>query len=175
MPKGYWIPHIDVKNTEGYKAYTDATPEAHRKYSGRALVRGGTFELLEGKVRSRNVLREFPSYEAALACYRSPEYQGAKPLRLSNAEADFVIVEGGTGVEPGFATSIAFIAFNRSLPADFSFAASSGGNGSPDHRRSSLTSSLKNRDGSHSIVSPARLRLRQNERCRLRSPRVMPT
>ena len=21
MPKGYWIPHIDVSNPEGYKAY----------------------------------------------------------------------------------------------------------------------------------------------------------
>jgi uncharacterized protein (DUF1330 family) len=100
MPKGYWIPHIDVNNMQGYKAYTDATPDAHRKYSGRALVRGGAFELVEGKARSRNVLREFPSYEAALACYRSPEYQRAKPLRLSHAVADFVIVEGYDGPQP---------------------------------------------------------------------------
>ena len=42
MPKGYWIPHIDVSDPEGYKAYVAATPAAHEKYGGRALVRGGT-------------------------------------------------------------------------------------------------------------------------------------
>ena len=42
MAKGYWIPHIDVSNPEGYKAYMAATPAAHDKYGGRALVRGKT-------------------------------------------------------------------------------------------------------------------------------------
>jgi uncharacterized protein (DUF1330 family) len=100
MAKGYWIPHIDVQNMEGYKAYMAATPEAHRKYTGRALVRGGSYEVVEGKARSRNVLREFNSYEDALACYRSPEYQRAKPLRLPHADCDFVIVEGYDGPQP---------------------------------------------------------------------------
>jgi uncharacterized protein (DUF1330 family) len=100
MPKGYWIPHIDVSNPEGYKAYMAATPAAHEKYGGRALVRGGTQEVVEGKGRSRNVLREFPDYATALACYRSAEYQRAKPLRLAHSTCDFVIVEGYDGVQP---------------------------------------------------------------------------
>jgi uncharacterized protein (DUF1330 family) len=100
MAKGYWIPHIDVHDPEGYKAYMAATPEAHRKYGGRALVRGGMWEAVEGKSRSRHVLREFPDYATALACYRSGEYQRAKPLRLSHAAADFLIVEGYDGVQP---------------------------------------------------------------------------
>ncbi|HEY6996125.1 MAG TPA: DUF1330 domain-containing protein, partial [Xanthobacteraceae bacterium] len=41
MAKGYWIPHLDVSDPEGYKAYMAATPEAHRKYRGHVLVRGG--------------------------------------------------------------------------------------------------------------------------------------
>ena len=94
MPKGYWIPHIDVDDPEGYKAYMAATPDVHRKYGGRALVRGGTFELMEGRARSRHVVREFPDYTAALACYRSPEYQRAKPLRLPHSAIDFLIIEG---------------------------------------------------------------------------------
>src|SRR5947209_5746208 len=85
MPKGYWIPHIDVSDPEGYKAYVAATPAAHEKYGGRALVRGGTQEVVEGKARSRNVLREFADYATALACYRSPEYQRARPLRLAHS------------------------------------------------------------------------------------------
>ena len=100
MAKGYWIPQIDVSNPEGYKAYMAATPPAHQKYNGVALVRGGQMEVAEGRARARNVLREFPDYATALACYRSPEYQGAKPMRLAHATSDFVIVEGYDGEQP---------------------------------------------------------------------------
>src|SRR5580692_7155820 len=100
MPKGYWIPQIDVSDAEGYKQYTAATPPAHRRYNGVALVRGGKLEVLEGRMRARCVLREFPDYAAALACYRSPEYQGAKPLRLAHSTADFIIAVGYDGVQP---------------------------------------------------------------------------
>jgi uncharacterized protein (DUF1330 family) len=100
MPKGYWIPHIDVSDPEGYKAYMAATPPAHEKYGGTALVRGGKCEVVEGRMRSRNVLREFPDYAAALACYRSPEYQNARVLRLPHSQCDFLIVEGYDGPQP---------------------------------------------------------------------------
>jgi uncharacterized protein (DUF1330 family) len=100
MPKGYWIPHIDVRDAEGYKAYMAATPPAHEAYNGVALVRGGRMEVVEGRARARVVLREFPDYAAALACYRSPEYQSARPLRLATSTGDFVIVEGYDGPQP---------------------------------------------------------------------------
>ncbi|HTV36550.1 MAG TPA: DUF1330 domain-containing protein [Xanthobacteraceae bacterium] len=100
MPKGYWIPHIDVSNPEGYKAYMAATPPAHEKYAGTALVRGGQCEVVEGGARARNVLREFPDYATALACYRSPEYQGARVFRLQHAQCDFIIAEGYEGPQP---------------------------------------------------------------------------
>jgi uncharacterized protein (DUF1330 family) len=100
MPKGYWVPHLDVHDPEGYKAYMAATPEAHRKFASRALVRGGRFEAVEGGARARHVLREFPDYATALACYRSPEYQRARPLRLPHSACDFVIVEGYDGAQP---------------------------------------------------------------------------
>jgi uncharacterized protein (DUF1330 family) len=54
-------------------------------------------EIVEGHQRSRNVLREFPDYAAALACYRSPDYQAAKSLRDGNADFDLVVVEGYGG------------------------------------------------------------------------------
>jgi uncharacterized protein (DUF1330 family) len=100
MAKGYWIPHLDVSDPEGYKAYMAATPEAHRKYHGHVLVRGGACEVVEGRGRARNVVREFPDYATALACYRSREYQRAKPLRLAHSTCDFVIIEGYDGVQP---------------------------------------------------------------------------
>jgi uncharacterized protein (DUF1330 family) len=94
MPKGYWLPQIDVSNMDGYKSYMAATPPAHEKYRGVALVRGGKSEVVEGRIRSRAVIREFPDYATALACYRSDEYQRARPLRLPHSQCDFVIAEG---------------------------------------------------------------------------------
>ena len=100
MLKGYWLPQIDVSNPEGYKAYMAATPPAHEKYHGVALVRGGRSEAVEGNTRARCVIREFPDYQTALACYRSDEYQCARPLRLAHSACDFLIVEGYDGVQP---------------------------------------------------------------------------
>jgi uncharacterized protein (DUF1330 family) len=64
------------------------------------LVRGGQNELVEGRGRDRNVVLEFPSYEVALACYRSPEYQPVKALREAASEADILIIEGYDGPQP---------------------------------------------------------------------------
>jgi len=36
------------------------------------------------------VIREFPDYATALACYRSDEYQRARPLRLAHSACDFM-------------------------------------------------------------------------------------
>ena len=105
MPKGYWLPQIDVSDMEGYKAYMAATPPAHEKYKGVALVRGGRSEMVEGRARSRCVIREFPDYATALACYRSDEYQRARTLRLPHSQCDFVIAEGCDDPQPAAAAT----------------------------------------------------------------------
>jgi uncharacterized protein (DUF1330 family) len=66
-------------------------------FGGRYLVRGGTREVPEGKARERIVVVEFPSFEAALACYRSGEYQAAKKLREGKGVLDMAVVEGYGG------------------------------------------------------------------------------
>jgi uncharacterized protein (DUF1330 family) len=73
MPKAYWIGRVDVHNEEGYKPYAAANPAIFRKYGGRFVVRAGKFECLEGGSLSRNVVIEFPDYQSAVACNRSPE------------------------------------------------------------------------------------------------------
>jgi len=95
--KGYWIAHADVTDPEGYKAYQAANGGPIGQFGGRFLVRGGRHEVIEGKQRSRTAVLEFPSYEAALACYRSPGYQAAKALRLGKAEIDLIVIEGVEG------------------------------------------------------------------------------
>ena len=64
------------------------------KFNGRFLVRGGRHEVVEGHQRARTVVIEFPSYDAALACYRSADYQAAVALRKGKAECDLVVIEG---------------------------------------------------------------------------------
>jgi uncharacterized protein (DUF1330 family) len=100
MAKGYWIARVDVSDPEGYKAYVAANAEPLRKYGAKFLVRGGAFEAKEGVSRSRNVVLEFPSYAAALACYDSPEYQRAVALRTPCSTADIVVIEGYDGPQP---------------------------------------------------------------------------
>jgi uncharacterized protein (DUF1330 family) len=100
MAKGYWIANVDVRNADGYKNYTAMLADIFRKYSGRYVTRGGKAETVEGKGRSRIVVIEFPSYEAAMTCYHSPEYAKALPVRQANADADLVVVEGYDGAQP---------------------------------------------------------------------------
>lgn len=97
MAKAYWIAHVDVRDPEGYKDYVAAARLAFEKHGAKFLARGGAWEAMEGRGRGRNVVIEFPSFEAAKNCYNSPEYQAAKAIRQHYAEAEMVIVEGHDG------------------------------------------------------------------------------
>lgn len=101
MPKGYWIVHVDIADLERYKAYMAANAAPFAEYGARFLARGGRFENPEGAGRSRHTVIEFPSYESALACWRSPGYQDALKLRQPVSTLDLVIVEGYEGPQPG--------------------------------------------------------------------------
>ena len=94
MAKGYWIAHVTVSDPDQYKQYADTAPEAFKKYNGRILAGAGQHTQLEGNGKARNVVIEFDSYQAAVDCYNSDEYQAARAKRLGAGEADIVIVEG---------------------------------------------------------------------------------
>ena len=100
MAKGYWIARVDVTNDDGYKLYAAANPGIFKKFGGRFVMRAGKFEAMEGSSRSRNIVIEFPDYATALACYRSPEYQGNIKRRLGNADVDLIVIEGYDGPQP---------------------------------------------------------------------------
>ena len=100
MPKGYWIVRVDITDQEKYKAYIAANAGPFKKYGARFLVRAGRFESPEGTSRMRNAVIEFPTYEAAVECWHSPEYQQALKLRQPVSTADLVIIEGYEGPQP---------------------------------------------------------------------------
>ena len=94
MKKGYWIVHVDVTDPENYPKYLAADAIAFEKYEAVFLVRGGEMTGPEGTVRKRHVVIEFESYQTALDCYNSPEYQAAARLRQQFSDSDIVIAEG---------------------------------------------------------------------------------
>ena len=101
MPAGYWVAHVDVHDTESYKDYVASNGAAFAKFGGRFLVRGGPFENPVGASRSRNIVLQFPSYQAALDCWQSEEYQSARAKQKGGAEMDLIIIEGYDGAQPG--------------------------------------------------------------------------
>jgi len=94
MPKAYWIARVDVKDAEAYKAYVAGAADAFKAHGARFLARGGRFTAAEGTARARNVVIEFPTFEAAVDCYNSAEYQAACAHRVGFSEGEIVIVEG---------------------------------------------------------------------------------
>lgn len=97
MAKGYWIAHVDVRDPERYKDYVATAKPAFERFGAKFLARGGNHEVMEGNGRARNVVIEFPSKQAAIDCYNSAEYQAAKAIRVTVADADMVIVDGYEG------------------------------------------------------------------------------
>ncbi len=100
MAKGYWIARVDVADPEAYKAYVAANARPFKAHGARFVVRAGRFENPEGSSRTRNVVIEFPSYQAALDCWNSPDYQAAIKLRALVSTIDLVIIEGYDGPQP---------------------------------------------------------------------------
>lgn len=93
--KAYWIAHVDVTDPQQYSEYTQRAPEAFKLFGGKFMARGGRSQAIEGReTPQRTVVIEFESYEQALACYNSPQYQEAMSHRQGVAKAEIVIVEG---------------------------------------------------------------------------------
>ena len=93
MPTALWIAHVEVSDAEAYGKYAVAAGPAIAAHGGVFLARGGRYVQLEGRDRARNVVARFPSVEAAVACYNSPEYQAALAHAKGASERDLVVVE----------------------------------------------------------------------------------
>lgn len=93
MPTALWIAHVTVTDAEAYGRYAQGAGPAIAAHGGTFLARGGRHVQLEGNDRARNVVARFPSVEAAVACYNSPEYQAALAHAKGASVRDLVVVE----------------------------------------------------------------------------------
>lgn len=93
--QGYWIAHVHVTDPDSYAKYVEGSKAAFQKYGAEFLARGGAYTELEGADdRERHVVIRFASYQTALDCYHSPEYQSARAHRENAGKATLTIVEG---------------------------------------------------------------------------------
>lgn len=103
MPKGYWIAHVaanddDAFASDAYKAYVGGAAPMFKEHGGTFLARGGEFQQMEGNdIGTRHVVIEFPSLDAAKACYNSDTYQTAMKHRTGVSAAHIILMEGFDG------------------------------------------------------------------------------
>ena len=90
----YWIARSTVKDQKAYTEYAKTVGPIVKSFGGRFLARGGTYMHLEGQEHARNVIVEFSTYDEAVACYKSREYQKAYSYIVDAAERDLCIVNG---------------------------------------------------------------------------------
>jgi uncharacterized protein (DUF1330 family) len=95
MP-AYWVARSRIHDPVEYKKYTDLVPDIIARHGGKVLARGGRFRIMEGPEKfHRFIVIEFPTFEQAVACFNSPEYDKAAAFRRNGAgEVENVIVEG---------------------------------------------------------------------------------
>ena len=92
--KAYWVVRGHILNPDECSKYIQLAGPIVKKFHGTFLSRGGKQEEKEGSGYERTVLIEFNSFEEAIFCYNSDEYQEALEYVKTSAERLVVIVEG---------------------------------------------------------------------------------
>lgn len=96
--KGYIVVcYREVRDPEKVKKYSELAPLAMRPRGAKILAGDGRVRGFEHGLSERTVIAEFPSFEAALEAYESPEYQAALEALDDGVVRDFRIVEGVEG------------------------------------------------------------------------------
>ena len=93
--KGYWVAlYKKITNKDNLKNYSSKVSPVIKNFGGKPLVRGGEYQCLEGEDFPRTVIWEFPSYEAAIECHKSKEYQEGWALAMDTTERNLQIIKG---------------------------------------------------------------------------------
>ena len=95
MKKGYWISlYSKVENHENLKKYSEAVIPIIKSFGGVPLIRGGKHQTYNGEDFIRTVVWEFPSYEKAIECHDSAEYQAGWSLAKDTTIRHMQVIEG---------------------------------------------------------------------------------
>ena len=95
MKKAYWISlYIKIENKENLKKYAKIVKPIIKSFGGVPLVRGGKYKNFDGDEFIRTVVWEFPSYEKAIECHDSMEYQRGWSIAKDTTTRHMQIIEG---------------------------------------------------------------------------------
>ena len=95
MKKGYWVSlYFKIDSQENIKKYSEMATPIIKSYGGIPLVRGGKHKVYEGENFPRTVIWEFPSYEKAIECHESKEYQAGWDLTKKTTARHMQVIEG---------------------------------------------------------------------------------
>ena len=95
MKKGYWISlYLKVENQENLKKYSEAVIPIIKSFGGVPIIRGGKYQTYNGEDFIRTVVWEFPSYEKAVECHDSAEYQAGWGLAKDTTIRHMQVIEG---------------------------------------------------------------------------------
>jgi uncharacterized protein (DUF1330 family) len=91
----YVIYQGEVTDPARYEEYKVQAAASIIAAGGRYVVRGGDVEVLEGEAPAgRTVVLEFPTRQAAIDWYRSPEYTAVRKIREGAARARLYVIDG---------------------------------------------------------------------------------
>jgi uncharacterized protein (DUF1330 family) len=92
---GYWIVRgAEIRDTDALQEYSKLWPQIAAQFGAEVIAGKGRVETREGPQYKRQLIVRFDSYEQALACYDSPEYQPAKKFAQQAYDRELSIVEG---------------------------------------------------------------------------------
>ena len=95
MKKGYWISlYSKVENQENLKKYSEAVIPIIKSFGGVPLIRGGEHQTYNGEDFIKTVVWEFPSYEKAIECHDSKDYQAGWSLAKDTTIRHMQVIEG---------------------------------------------------------------------------------
>jgi len=95
MKKGYWISlYSKIENEENLKKYSEAVIPIIKSFGGVPLIRSGEHQTYNGEDFIRTVVWEFPSYEKAIECHDSAEYQAGWSLAKDTTIRHMQVIEG---------------------------------------------------------------------------------
>ena len=84
MPAYFLVDIREIKDPGKMEQYRAHVAAVVQKFGGRYLVRGGSFEVVEGTYQPvRLAMLEFPTMDQARKWYDSEEYRELKQLRLA--------------------------------------------------------------------------------------------
>lgn len=93
--KGYWLVlGTEISNQSAQDEYVRLWKPIAEKYQARVNPGNTRPLLMETRGTHRVVVVEFPSYDAARACYDDPAYQDARSYALQASDRELLILEG---------------------------------------------------------------------------------